>query len=251
MKRASLTLFTALILFPLAKSIAQGEAQSLEHFDRIMASQFVKVVLQQGEAESIRFDYSDIDPAVVNVKVKRKRLLIYLDDARLVGKRQKYYYNGQKHSVSRYGHRYVTAYVTYKNLRGIEIRGEKGVECESAIVSDKFKLKVYGENEVSLASLKTEKFKASIFGINHVKINGGSVEHQVYRLFGENEIDTQKLSSNTAVSRLYGEGTLTLNAQDELKISAFGEPEIRLDGPAHINKNIILGAANIKVRRLN
>lgn len=251
MNRISFTLLIAIFTTSLASAQAKGETQSLEHFDRIMASQFVKVVLQKGESESIRFDYYDIDPEMVNVKVRRKKLMIYLDDARLFEKRHKYYYMGQKHSVSRYGHRYVTAYVTYKDLRGIDIRGEKGVTCESPIVTNKFKLKVYGENDVSLASLQTEKFKASVFGANNVEINGGAVKHQVYRLFGENKINTQKLESNTAVSRLYGEGTLTLNAQDELKISAFGEPEIRLDGPAHINKNIILGLANIKVRRLN
>lgn len=143
----------------------------------------------------------------------------------------------------------VTAYITYKELRGLEIRGEEELVCNGAINAPKFKLKVYGESEVTLASLQTNRFKASIFGANKIEIKSGVAGHQLYRLFGENKIDTQHLSSNTTASRIYGEGRLTINANDELKITAFGEPEIRLSGPAQINKNIILGRADIKVKR--
>ncbi|MEP2667611.1 MAG: DUF2807 domain-containing protein [Cyclobacteriaceae bacterium] len=228
---------------------AQSEEMSLDAFDRIVASQYVSVILEKGEKESIRLVYSNVDPEVVNVKVRRKKLHIYLDDAMLVGKQDKYYYNGNKYTRSRYHGSSITAYITYKELRGLEIRGEEELVCNGAINADKFKLKVYGESEVTLSSLQTNRFKASIFGTNKIEIKAGAAGHQLYRLFGENKIDTQNLSSNTAASRIYGEGRLTLNANDELKITAFGEPEIRLSGPAHINKNIILGRADIKVKR--
>lgn len=242
------TLLIALVLTSTLLQ-AQSEEKPLDAFDRIVASQYVSVILEKGEKESIRLVYSGVDPEVVNVKVKRKKLHIYLDDAKLVGKQDKYYYNGAKYTRSRYRGSSVTAYITYKELRGLEIRGEEELVCNGAINADKFKLKVYGESEVTLSSLQTNRFKASIFGTNKIEIKAGTAGHQLYRLFGENKIDTQNLSSNTAASRIYGEGRLTLNANDELKITAFGEPEIRLSGPAHINKNIILGRADIKVKR--
>jgi len=242
---------TLLLTFLLASTLlfAQSEEKPLDSFDRIVASQYVNVILEKGEKESIKLVYSDVDPEVVNVKVRRKKLHIYLDDAKLVGKQDKYYYNGNKYTRSRYNGSSITAYITYKELRGLEIRGEEELVCNGAINADKFKLKVYGESEVTLSSLQTNRFKASIFGTNKIEIKAGAAGHQLYRLFGENKIDTQNLSSNTAASRIYGEGRLTLNANDELKITAFGEPEIRLSGPAHINKNIILGRADIKVKR--
>ncbi|MCB0491060.1 MAG: DUF2807 domain-containing protein [Cyclobacteriaceae bacterium] len=242
---------TLLLVFLLGSTLlfAQSEEKPLDTFDRIVASQYVNVILEKGEKESIRMEYSGIDPEVVNVKVRRKKLHIYLDDAKLVGKQDKYYYNGDKYTRSRYRGSSITAYITYRELRGLEIRGEEELVCNGAINADKFKLKVYGESEVTLASLQTNRFKASIFGTNRIEIKAGAAGHQLYRLFGENKIDTQHLSSNTAASRIYGEGRLTLNANDELKITAFGEPEIRLSGPAHINKNLILGNADIKVKR--
>lgn len=228
---------------------AQSEEKSLAPFDRIVASQFINVVLEKGEAESIRLVYSGVDPDVVNVTVKRKKLRIYLDDAKFIGKQDKIYENGRKYTRSRYGNGSVTAYITYKSLRGLEIRGEEGLVCNGEIQSDKFKLKVYGETNVTLASLQTNNFKASIYGSNEINIKAGSARHQLYRLFGENKINTLNLESNTTASRIYGEGRLTVNANDELRITAFGEPEIRLSGPAHINKNIILGRVDIKVKR--
>ncbi|HEY5691936.1 MAG TPA: hypothetical protein VIS49_10795 [Cyclobacteriaceae bacterium] len=37
-----------------------------------MASQFVNVVLEKGDKESIRLEYSGVNPEEVNVKVKHK-----------------------------------------------------------------------------------------------------------------------------------------------------------------------------------
>lgn len=237
------------LVFVSSLASAQSEDKPLAPFDRIVASQFVNVVLEKGDTESIRLVYSGVDPNVVNVTVKRKKLRIYLDDAKFIGKQDKYYENGNKYTRSKYGRNSVTAYVTYKSLRGLELRGEEGLVCNGDITADKFKLKVYGESDVSLKSLQANRFKASIFGNNEIEIKSGTAGHQLYRLFGENKINTLNLQSNTTASRIYGEGRLTVNANDELKITAFGEPEIRLSGPAHINKNLILGNADIKVKQ--
>ena len=228
---------------------AQSESAPLAPFDRIVASQFVNVVLEKGNEESIRLEYSGIDPEVVNVKVKRKKLHIYLDDARLIGKQDKFYENGHKYTRSRYGKNSITAYITYTSLRGLEIRGEEGLACHSGITANKFKLKVFGENNVSIESLQANRFKASVYGNNEIEIKSGTAGHQLYRLFGENKINTLNLVSNTTASRIYGEGRLTVNANDELKITAFGEPEVRLSGPARIKKSIVLGRPYIKVKR--
>ncbi len=247
--KTPLALITTAFLLSISVAFAQSDEQPLAAFDRIVASQFVNVVLEKGEKESIRLEYAGVNPDEVNVKVRRKKLHIYLDNARLVEKQEKFYYNGQRHTRSRYDNSRVTAYITYRELRGLEIRGEEGLVCNGAISAKKFKLKVFGENNVSLSALQADKFKASIFGSNDVEIKSGAIGHQLYRLFGENKIDTQNLESNTTASRIYGEGRITLNAYDELRITAFGEPEIRLNGPARINKGLIFGNADIRVRR--
>lgn len=249
MKTSNYFLLPIIVILASINGFAQTEPQALAPFDRIVASQFVNVILEKGENESIRLEYAGVNPEEVNVKVKRKKLHIYLDNAKLIEKPDKFYYNGEKHTRSRYGNSSVTAYITYKQLRGVELRGEEGLVCNDEINADKFKLKVYGENDVTFASLHAKKFKASIFGVNNIEIKSGNAGHQLYRLFGENKINTINFESNTTASRIYGEGRLTVNANDELRITAFGEPEIRLNGPARINKGLILGKADIRVKR--
>ena len=80
-------------------AFSQNISETIDPFDRIVASQFVNVVLEKGDQESVRIEYNGIDPEYVNVKVKRKKLQIYLTDARVVERKSKYHYNGNKMPV--------------------------------------------------------------------------------------------------------------------------------------------------------
>lgn len=218
--------------------------KKLPRFEKIRVSPKINLVLKKGEQESIHIDYANVAPEKINIDVRRGKLLIYLDEARIVDKRVKRYKGGSR--VSMYHDAVITAYVTYRELSQLEIRGESDLSCDSAIVADKFKLKVYGSNEVNLAYLKTTKFKASFYGENVIKIRAGETQHQVYRLFGENKIDTRGLESNTTSARIYGEGRLRLKANDEVRLTSFGEPDIDINGPAHISKGIMIGRTSIQ-----
>lgn len=218
--------------------------KKLPRFEKIRLSPKINLVLKKGEQESIHIDYANVAPEKIKIEVRRGKLLIYLDEAKIVDKRVKRYRHGSR--VSMYHDAVITAYVTYTELTQLEMRGESDLSCDSAIVTDKFKLKVYGSNEVDLAYLKADKFKASFYGENVIKIRAGEAGHQVYRLFGENKIDTRGLESNTASARIYGEGRLRLKANDHVRLTSFGEPDIDISGPAHITKGIMIGRTSIR-----
>jgi hypothetical protein len=225
--------------------LAQEEViRKVPTFDKISVSPKINLVLEKGDKESVRITYSNISPGKINVEVVGNKLKIYLDQARLVDKRE---HSSENHNsrVSMYHDVTVTAYVTYRYLKELEMRGEEELICQSEIDTDKFKLKVYGKAEVNLASLKAHKFKASLYGVNNIKIKSGESAHQVYRLFGENKIDTRGLESATASARIYGEGRLRMKANDEVRINAFGEPDIDISGNPHISRGIIIGRSHI------
>jgi hypothetical protein len=238
------TLITTVILALGYMALAQEEVmRKVPAFDKISVSPKIGLVLEKGEKESVRLVYSNISPGKINVEVVGNKLRIYLDQARLVDKRER---TSDNHSrVSMYNDVSVTAYVTYRFLKELEMRGEETVTCESEIDTDKFKLKVFGETEVNLRSLKAHKFKASLYGVNTIKIKSGESTQQVYRLFGENKIDTRGLESTTASARIYGEGRLRMKATDEVRINSFGEPDIDISGNPHISRGIIIGKAHI------
>ncbi len=236
------TLFMATCLF----AFAQEEiVRKVHSFNKITVSPKISLVLQKGERESVRITYSNITSNKINVEVVGDKLRIYLDDARMFDKRERNYSENGNGKVSIYEDVSVTAYVTYRFLTELEMRGEETLTCESAIEADKFKLKVYGEAEVNLLSLKAHEFKASLYGVNNIKIKSGESAHQVYRLFGENKIDTRGLESITASARVYGEGRLQMKASDEVRINAFGEPKIDISGSPRISRGIILGKSHI------
>ena len=243
MKTLILTMF---MLATVLMATAQEEVIRKVHaFDKISVSPKINLVLQKGDKESVRITYSNISSNKINVEVVGNRLRIFLDQARIVDRRERTY-SGDSHSRgSMYHNATVTAYVTYRELKELEMRGEEELTCESSIEAEKFKLIVYGKAEVNLSELKANKFKASLYGANKIKIKSGEISHQVYRLFGENKIDTRGLESITASARIYGEGRLQLTATDDVRINAFGEPDIDISGNPHISRGIIIGRTNI------
>lgn len=223
---------------------AQEINKDLKHFTRVIASPRVNVILTKGDHESIRLVYHDVDPGKINIDVHRSTLSIYLDHARKIEKMSPYYErHGSRKSM--YHGAGITAYVTYTELEALEIRGNQELTCNDPIESEEFRLKAYGENEITLASLKTEFFKASLYGENDLKIKRGKVIEQKYKLFGENKIDTQEMKSAYASTSIFGEGNVRINSTEEVRVDAFGEPKIQVNGGARVNRRLIFGTADI------
>jgi HSP20 family molecular chaperone IbpA len=240
------------LLFTLLSTIAlttHGEEiqRNLRPFTKIVASPKVNVVLVKGDHESIRLEYSGVSKDYINIDVRGKTLHIYLDYAKKVERNVRNLSRSHNWEGMYKGAR-LTAYVTYKSLKLLEMRGNQDLTCKDAIEADRFVLRAYGENQISLASLKTEYFKASLYGENDLKIKSGKVLEQKYRLFGENKIDTREMRSEYTSTSIFGVGNLKINTSEEIRVNAFGEPKIYVDGGGHINRRLIFGRAQI-VRR--
>jgi len=242
MKRIAITLITLFI--GIGISTAQEFNKDLPSFDQIVVSPKINLILEEGDRESIRVQYARVDEEKINVEVNNGKLHLYLDNARIVEKQERTDdYNSR---MSIYRDAEITAYVTYTRLKSLEVRGEQEVTCLSKLENEKFKLKVYGEAEITLEYLHTQKLKAVVYGENKIKIKEGKADHQRFRLYGENRINTRALASSTVSTTIYGEGRLTVNASDEVRISAFGEPHIDVSGTSYINKGIVIGRVDIR-----
>lgn len=215
-------------------------------FDRIIASPHVHVVLQKGEKEGVRLTFNDASVKdKMNVEVTGKTLHLYLDGARKIEK----YVSGDgsqswKHGV--YAGVRVTAYVTYKHLTGLEMRGDQVLTCNDTLVADEFTLRAYGENDIRLASLKTEYLLVALYGENQLEIRHGKVLEQRYKLYGENDINTREMKSAYVSTSIFGEGDLRVYSAKEVRINAFGEPRIEVNGGGHITKQLVVGRARIR-----
>lgn len=166
-------LIVAFAILTIPSTAQQEITRSLKSFSRIVASPRINLILQQGEEETIRIVYSGVEEAKINIELTGNTLCIYLDGSKVVEKMERI---GRSSRRSIYTNANVTAYVTYRDLEHLEIRGKQELTCNGAIRSKKFTLKAYGENEITLASLKTEYLKTSLYGENKLKIKGGKAD---------------------------------------------------------------------------
>jgi len=248
-RRKSLALSSFLVIAALClsgfRTYAQLAEQALNPFDKIVVSPLVSMVLTKGVRESVRLDYENIQPDKVNCVVKGKTLSIYLDDAKYNVKQRKWKENGRTHRQPIYRGVKVTAYVTYRELKGLQVRGEEDVTCTGPLTSKKFNLRIYGESRVTLAALQTDYLKAALFGENSLIIQSGKVNTQRFRLFGENTIDTGQLKCKNISTSIFGESKLNIFASNQLKVTTLGQSEILYAGNARLNRRLVLGEANI------
>jgi Putative auto-transporter adhesin, head GIN domain len=243
MKKLILILTAAMIVAPLLQ--AQEINTDLKPFRKVVASPRINLILRKGNQENIRLVYHRVTPDKINIKQHGKTLHIYLDDAKVAEKTVRTDYATRKRI---YDDVDITAYVTYRTLEELEIRGNQELSCLDPISSESFTLKAYGENEITLASLRTGYLHTKLYGENNLKIKNGKAEFQKYSLYGENDIDARSLRSYSATANIFGESKLKLSTEDELKINSFGEGKVMYGGNAQLNKRIIIG--NTQISRL-
>ena len=220
---------------------AQEIQQSLDSFERIVASPKINVVLARGEKEEIKVVYSNVSHDDINIRVTGNTLRVYLTGSKVTDKLKRHAHG--KRSI--YRDAVVTAYITYRTLEHLEIRGNQELTCNDEIESEKFRLKAYGENHITLASIKSDYLKTQLYGENNLRIKGGQVEYQKYKLYGENRIDTRGLRSYATSATIYGESKVRVNSQDALRVNAFGEADVAFLGNADVSKGWIFGRTNI------
>ena len=231
---AYLTIFTA---------TAQEMVKKVRPFSRIIASPHINVILEEGETETVKIVYHNVSEDRINVEVQGKTLRLYLDDARVTDKLEG---RGRHSKRSTYHDVSITAYITYRTLQHLEVRGAQEVTCHSPIRSDKkFKLKAYGENEINLVSLRTDYLKTVLYGENRLKIKGGRADYQKYKLYGDNRIDASKMKSYSASAMSFGESDVRIYSQDELRVTAFGETRVSFSGDANLSRGLIFGKTDI------
>lgn len=224
-------------------AVAQEIVRKLDRFDQLIVSPKINVVLEKGTEEKIRIVYENVYPEKINMDVSGKALRVYLDDAQITEKMERI---NPYRKRSMYADASITAYVTYRYLRYIEIRGEQELTCNDTLEAEKLKLVAYGQNDINLSYVKADFLKATLYGTNKLKIEGGEADYQKYNLYGENVVDASALKSNNAATNIYGESKLKLSTKDELKINSFGEGEVSYDGDAMVSKGIVLGEARIQ-----
>lgn len=241
-----------LLLFGIFSLSTQAQERIVEvkPFNKVIVSPIIDVELIKGDHESVRIVAEGVDFDKINVRNSGKTLKLFLDHARMGKKHEKVYREDEPDVLfyrSRYEGAKVKAYVTFKSLERVQVRGDGKLICNDRLGSEKLKLKLYGEIDAEIASIDTKKLKVAAFGDNEIKIRGGAANRQVYKMFGDNQIYTTKVNSTNARVSVFGEGAVRLSADQKIKLSSFGDSRIFYSGDPVISKSIVLG--DLRLRR--
>jgi len=222
------------------------ESRRIGDFNKLVVSPHINVVLIKGDNTSVKVESTDVDDDKIIVDTDNDVLNIYLEGAKYHNKYEKNKEDNRKWKEDIYKDVQVTAYVTYDYLEAIQVRGEQFVKSDDKINQNSLKITLYGEVDMDLQSVSVRQLKITLYGENEIKINNGKVNRQVIKCYGENQLNLFELQSEDIKSTLYGENSLKVNANGEIKVTAFGESKVKFRGDAYINKGLIIGDTDIK-----
>lgn len=254
--KTALTVGLSIVLLLVGfRSLAQEEhSEGLKPFSKLVVSPHIEVILIKGEEEQVHWEFKNVAADKLNAELEGKTLHLYLDNAKITPKLQKNRNQGWNYKESIYKHARVKAYVTYRELEALEVRGSEMIISRDPLVSDEFRLKLYGDGDAYFSSIESDYFKASLYGENALDIGGGSATVQSYKCYGANVVRAIEFRGEEVSTTIYGESDLNLNANSRIKVTSLGEGRVFYKGAARLNKGLILGETSIsrsKSRDLN
>jgi len=223
-------------------AFTQKFSKALSPFSKIMLSNKINLIIQDGDSCSITGAVENINMDELVVEVKNGTLKIYLKNAEYYEKTKTDKSRGYKRRADYYGsNACVNVFVTCRELKSLEVRGEQKVVCEKTVDVDKFKLFVYGEAHVSFHSLTASKLKSRVYGEADVIVRAGSIPLQLFHVYGESEIDMQNVDNHKTKLTSLGENKFFLSSNNKVKINSIGESVFMYSASSKIRKRIMLG----------
>ncbi|WP_422107634.1 head GIN domain-containing protein [Winogradskyella sp.] len=217
----------------------------VKSFNKVIISPHIETTFVQGNEDSVTILENTLSDDEVNIEVNGGTLHVYLDDAKTTTKHKKVVKNGMKMKVPVYKGKVLTILVTYKHIDKLSLRGEENTVCESRIDVEHFKLKMYGDGEVTFNEVNFQEFDVDIFGEGLLVIKTGKTGHQHITSYGASEVNLLEVNNKTSKLKAYGEAEFRVNASDRIKFTAYGEAELYYKGTAEVNQGLSFGETQI------
>ena len=245
MKFSTLKIFMAGLVILSAQRSGAQTATSVAPFTKVIISPNIQVTFVEGNKESVTVEKSTVSADKIHIEVNDNTLRIYLDGQKDFPKNKTTYEDGHKEKESLYKGTVVTATVVYKMLNSLSIRGEETQLLKSPVEADKFKLTVYGESHIIFEKVDFNELQAVLYGESEVDIKSGSIRDQRYTAYGESKINALGIDNKTTKITAYGESTFRINSAEAIRLTAFGDADVKYKGKASVEKGLTIGDTHI------
>lgn len=236
---------TIVALVFMSQTLVAQTKKTIEPFNKVIISPHIETTFVQGDEASVTILENTLTDDKVNIEVNGETLRVYLDDAKETTKHESVVKNGVKMKVPIYKGKVLTILVTYKSIDNLSLRGEQRTICESLIKVEKFKLKIYGESQVTFNDVNFKEFEVDIYGESQLTIKKGITKNQKITAYGEGEINLVGIDNKTSKLKAYGEAEFTINASEQIKFTTYGEAELHYKGTASVKTGLSFGDSKI------
>lgn len=233
-----LPLIFAFTLFFCGSLPAQDQITSkVNSFSKVVVSDKVNLVLEEGDAPALRLSYFGVDPEDIVVKSQGQKLEIYLEGCR----------NGCGDKVYQaYQHTEIIAYVTYTALKKLIVKGDNEVISLSPIQTDRFVLRSYGDNNISLKEVQADFWKTAFYGDSRLTVEEGRVNTLKVKTYGDHDIQLQHVISRVSKVHSLGDNNVRLQTDNKIYLTVLGDATIQYKGAPLVGKRIVLGDLSLQ-----
>lgn len=236
MKTKTKTLIGVVICFLLLNATfltAQNISKNLPEFDKVVVSPGINLTLKKGDKEHLEVIGQQSYLEQLNIEVKNGKLLIYFNKAKYWIKDKAVFVGG--HNVK------VDAYLSYKTLKTLKVKGDQDVVCENKIENKDVKIVVYGDAFVKIDEIVANKLKVKLYGDNQLMIGKGKVKYQKCKVYGDNKLFARNVISENIKSVSMGDSRNEFHCNGYLKVTSFGDSDISVNGDGAVKRKLVLG----------
>ena len=182
---------------------------SVKSFDAIRANGLYELILTQGDKESVKIEADDNVQDLFNVSNDGSTLVIDMpklkhDDVNIKNKHDDHH--GMKWKV----------YVSFKNLKSIDVGVVGNVHSENAVKAQAFEINSKNVGNVDL-EINTSKLTVQNNGVGNLRLNGTATD-AVINNSGVGALDGEGLVVQTMNINNSGVGHASVNVQKDLTI---------------------------------
>jgi hypothetical protein len=203
------------------------ETRNVANFDRVSVGGSGRLVVQQGDEESLTIETDDNLLPLIESTVSGRELRLGPQDVNIKP----------------------TGTIIYslkvKNLNSVSLSGS--LEAEAAqIKTDSFSVQVSGSGKVNIGRLEAAKLDIQVSGSGNIGL-AGKVNQQRIGISGSGDYHAADLESAQADAQISGSGTLVVWARDSLNAGVSGSGDVSYYGNPKVDSQI---SGSGRVRRL-
>jgi hypothetical protein len=191
-------------------------------FNRVALTGIGKVIITQGEEESLTVEADDSLMPYIKTKVENGTLILGFSDE-------------VKNKTVRPSEG-IKFHLSVKQVAGLDLRGAGNINA-SSLDADRLEIVVGGAGDINIGSLTAKKLVVRIRGAGDAELAGKVVEQDV-EINGAGDYGAGKLNSQTAIVVVSGAGDATVWATDTLDVRISGVGSVEYYGSPSVTQNI-------------